>query len=390
MKLYTTSWEKINENLLLNNSFGRELIKTAHTKSDVELLNQLGQKDLLLLNSAFSLIKNKLAWNGSENKYVTTSLSKAYNEGSGNCADINLNLVVLLRELGFDAYPVILSTQNHGIIHPAHPSISRFNYVIAMAKLGKDTLLMDATDPYSEINLLPIRCLNDKGWIVKNTGGSWITLMDYKPFSLTESYKMEVNNDFGFKGFNQKVLKDYAAYGYKKEIKKYNNIAEYQEAIEKESKDFKIHEFEVLGLDTVQDNMGISVQFTQHNYLEKSNDITFFKPVYSPFVSKNPFKLEKREYPVEYNYPITVKQIYIIVIPDNFTISELPESITAKTPDGTMRYTYSINQFDDNITITIAFSVSKTLFLPGEYQTLKDFYQLIIDKQNELIVLKAS
>jgi len=388
MKYYTTSWEKINKNLVNSYNFGRELNKTSHTKSDVETLKKLNQNDFSLLNSTFNLLKNKMAWNGYNRKYVTTSLSKAYKEGEGSCADINLNLVILLRELGFEAYPVILSTQEHGIIHPAHPSISRFNYVIAMAKLGNDTLLMDATDPHSEINLLPIRCLNDKGRIVNNTGGGWITLMDYKSFSFVESYKLDVNKDLSINGINQMKLNNYALYRYKKQIEKYNDTTEYKESLEKEIKDYKIHKLDVTNPDTIQENMKISIEFTQNNYIEQSNDIAFFKPVYQAFVSKNPFKLEKRDYPVEFNYPYLVQQIYTISIPDNFTVTEIPESLLARTPDGKIRYIYNIKQLGNNIILTIKFSVNKTLFLPEEYQTLKNIYQMIIDKQNEMIVLK--
>ena len=388
MEYFTTSWEKINKNLLNNYNFGKELNKSSHIKSDVETLKKLNLNGLPLLNSAFNFLKNKMAWNSYRNKYVTSSLSKTYKEAKGNCAEINLNLVILLRELGFDAYPVILSTQDNGIIHPAHPSISSFNYVIAMAKIGSDTVLMDATDSHSEINLLPIRCLNDKGMVVNNTGGGWIYLMDYKPYSLVESYKLDVNKDLSINGINQMKLKDYAVYQYKKRIEKHNDISEYKASLEKGIKDCKIHKLEVTDPDTIQEDMKIISEFTQNNYIEQSNDIAFFKPAYHAFVSKNPFKLEEREYPVEFNYPFLVQQIYTISIPDNFTITEIPESINVRTPDGKIKYIYNIQQLGNNITLAIMFSITKTLFLPEEYQTLKNVYQMIINKQNEMIVLK--
>lgn len=390
MQYYTTSWEKINENLLTDYQFGKELNKTSHITQDAEALKKLDQKDNILINSAFRLITNKLTWNGYNSKYPTTSLSKAYKDGVGNSADINLNLVILLRQLGFDAYPVLISTQENGIIHPAHPSISRFNYVIAMVKVNNDTLLMDATDSYSEINLLPIRCLNDKGRIVNNTTGDWITLMDYKPYLRVESYDLEILTNLDIKGTCQLHLKDYAAYLNKKEIKSHNNIEEYRAAIEKQTKNYKIHDMEVVGLDTIQDEMKIALNFTQSNYAEQSNDILYFTPVYQPSFSSNPFKLEKRDYPVEFNFPSTLQQLYTLRIPENYSISELPKPMSARTPDGKLRYVYNIVQMGDMITLTITFIRNKTLFLPEEYQGLKDFYQLIIDKQKELIVLKRA
>lgn len=390
IKNYTTTWEEINEILLDDYRFGRELNKTAHVKQDVEAMHQLNQKGVILLNSAFSLIKNKLAWNGDKSKYPASSLSKAYKDGGGNCADINLNLVILLRELGFDVYPVILSTQENGFIHPAHPSISRFNYVIAMVKIENDTLLMDATDPNSEINLLPIRCLNDKGRIVNKADGAWVTLMGYKPYSKMEFYDFEIDKHLDIQGTNQVKLTDYAAYLFKKEIKKSNNIEEYTASLEKQIKDYKIHEFDVVGLDTIHDNIKISSNFSQKNYAEQSNDIVIFTPVYQPFISENPFKLEKRDYPVEFNYPSTFQQIYTIRIPENYVISEMPKPLIARTPKGEMKYMYNITQLSDKIILSIVFANSKTLFLPEEYQGLKNFYQMIIDKQKELIVLKKS
>lgn len=390
MKYYTTSWEKINENLLNDYRFGKEMNKISHIKQDAGTLQKHNQKDNVLLNGAFSLIKNKLAWNGYKSIYPTSSLSNAYKNEGGNSADINLNLIILLRELGFDAYPVLLSTQENGVIHPAHPSISRFNYVIAMVKVDNDTLLMDATDPYSEINLLPIRCLNDRGRIVNNTSGDWVNFMGFKPYSMVETYDIEINNTLELKGINQKRLKDYSAYMFKKEIKKHSNIDEYKASIRKQTKDYKIHAFEVSGLDTIQDDMKISINFSQNNYIEQSNDILFFTPAYQPFISENPFKLEKRDYPVEFNYPISIQQVYTIRIPENFTISELPKPLITRTPDGKMKYSYSINQMGDKIILSIMFSMSRTLFLPEEYQGLKEFYQMIIDKQKELIVLKKA
>lgn len=389
-KYYTTSWEEINEDLLDNFRFGKEMNKTSHIKQDVEALQQTNQKDIVLINSAFNLVKNKFAWNEYMGIYPTSSLSKAYKKGEGNCADINLNLIMVLRELGFDANPVVLSTQANGILHPAHPSLSRLNYVIAMVKIDSNTLLMDATDPYSEINLLPVRCLNDKGRVVNNTNGEWINLMNNKPTSKVEVYDLKINNSLEMQGTSQIKLKDYAAYMFKKEIKKHNNTEEYKSSLEKESKEYKINKYEVVGLDSIQDNIKISIDFSQNNFAEQSNDIAFFTPVYQPFITENPFKLEKREYPVEFNYPFTLRQIYTIQIPENYSISGIPKPLRAQTSDGKMIYIYNINQLGDKIILSIMFTIKKTLCLPDEYQDLKEFYQTIEDKQKEFVVIKKA
>ncbi len=389
IKYYTTSWKDINNVLLGSHNFGKELSKASHLKKEVEILKNCGQEGYMLLNSAFNHVKSKLAWNGYKSKYVTESLSKAYKTGGGNCADINLNLVVLLRELGFNAYPVLLSTQEHGIIHPSHPSISRFNYVIAMVRLYDKTYLLDATDPCSEINLLPIRCLNDKGRIINKAGGEWVNLADYRPYSSIEVRKVTIDKDLVLSGTNNRRLKDYAAYECKKKIKECKNVREYEASIDKQDGNLTIGGMEISGLDTMKKSINISYQFTENNYIDKTNDIAFFSPAFQSFISENPFKLDKREYPVEFNYPYSVRQIYVFTIPENYEVSEIPKPVVVKMPDNSAKFIYNINQMGNTVNLSLMFSIKKTLFLPEEYMAIKNFYQKVIDKQKELIVLKS-
>ncbi len=385
---YTTSWEKINENLLDHTYFGKELERNGHLKDDVLFLKNSGLEGPQLINAAFSFMKSKLIWNGGYDKYTTESLRKAYKNKGGNSADINLNLVAMLRELGFDAYPVLLSTQKHGAVHPAHPSSSSFNYVIAMVQLDGKNYLMDATDPTSLTNTLPTRCLNDKGRIVNNGGGSWIDLNSEKTkYMLVETKKLSINDDLQLVGTTDVRMKDYSAYQFRK---KDTDNKDYKESLEKANKGLHLHNLNIEGQDSLHKAINISYELTQDSYIEKTNDLMFFSPAYMAFVDECPFKLEKREYPIEYNYPYTVQQIISISIPEGYTVSEIPKPLIVQTPDKSAKYIYNISHLGNSINLTLMFSINKTMFLPEEYEILKNFYTMILDKQNELVVLKAS
>lgn len=389
LNTYTSSWETINKNLMNSTYFGKEVGKTSHLKDDIALLKSMFPDESSLLAGAFELVKQKMTWNGSSNKYVNTSLGKAWKDGSGNCADINLNLVNLLGALGFKSFPVILSTQDHGIIHPAHPSVSIFNYVIAMVEYGGDTILIDATDKHSEINLLPVRCLNDKGRIVNETGGNWIHLMDYKPWTTNETYFLTIGADLGVVGICQSMMKDYARYQIKNDIYKNNGLDGYQKNLETIIP-CTIRNMNVNGLDSLNESVQLKFELTKDDVIEKANDLAFFKPAFRPFVTKNPFRLEERQFPVEYNYPCEVKQVYAFTLPENCTILELPQPLSVTTPDGSLKYTYNVSQLSNSIYVTVGFTLNRTLFLPEEYEMLKNIYQMIVDKQNETVVLKIA
>lgn len=385
---YTTTWEQVDERLLNSTYLGRALSKSNHLTEDIAALKRNGQEGLSLIDAAYKHTQKKMAWNGQKTKYVTKTLAKAYKEGSGNCADINLNLVATLGKLGFPAHPVVLSTQKHGIIHPSHPSLSSFNYVIAMVELEDKVYLLDATDPYSEINLLPLRCLNDKGRVIGNSNREWISLMDYRPYQSISNYALALSDDMTLEGTRRLVLTDYAFYQYKKRIKAYDDLVQFEESFD-EQQEATIENLKVEGLDSLE-NLTLTYELSEPSYAEKANDLIYFAPVFNPYFESNPFKLEKREYPVEYDHPYMIRESIFISIPEGYTVSELPKAVNLKMPDNSAQYTYQVLESGNGLIINTNFSIKKSLFLPEEYDGIKQFYQIVIDKQNELVVLEKS
>lgn len=387
-KNYASNWPTIVRNLLDNNYFGKELKKSFHLRKAIDSLKIKNSTGMELVDDALNYMKATIVWNKYYSKYTTETLPQAFRKGEGNVADINLNLVALIRELGFECYPVVLSTQSNGIIYPVHPSNDRLNYVIALVKYeGKDYLL-DATDPFSEINLLPIRCLNDKGLIVKEGGIEWINLMGYRPYSLVETYNISITDDMAFKGMNEMKLRDYSAYLRRKSIKNFNTLDEYFEYAEGHNENLSLNNYEVVGLDSIKSDMTLKVNFKHENQVDKTGNLAMFSPAYEPFYEKNPFKLDNREYPVEFDYPYSVQQIYTITIPEDYTVEEIPQPMILRMPDKSAQYIFNIKQLENKIFLTLIFKQKRMLYLTTEYNDLKAFYQTMIDKQKELVVLK--
>jgi hypothetical protein len=122
--------------------------------------------------------------------------------------------------------------------------------------------------------------------------------------------------------------------------------------------------------------------------LEKAGDLCFFEPMFMDAWKKNPFKIENREYPVEFEYPITDMQSITISIPDGFTIEELPKPAIVKLDDGSVKFMYSITQLGNKLQIISILSINKVFFLPEQYPFLKQLIDMVVDKHKEQIVLK--
>ena len=78
-----------------------------------------------------------------------------------------------------------------------------------------------------------------------------------------------------------------------------------------------------------------------------------------------------------------------IAVPEGYMIDELPKSVRVKLDEkGSGYFEYLISQSDQVISMRSVVKFNRTLFLPDEYDALREFFNLIVKKHNEQIVFK--
>ncbi len=388
VKSFSTTWENVVKELLDEEEFGVKLKRNDFFDTYVKSISLDSMSKFNLMQLAFDQIKNKIKWNESNGIYVNESLKKSYNEGIGSSADINLCLVGLLEKFGFETYPVVLSTQANGFINLTHPTVSDFNYVIAMVRLDGKDYFMDATEPFSRINLLPIRCLNDKGLIVKKGPVEWVDLMKSNSYKNQTTMAYSIDKDFNIQASLTERMDGYAAYLSRKAVKKHSSVEDFVEEFQKNIPGFQINSYQFSGIDSLEKPLIYKYEFSLSNSVESTGNLMFVTPLLFETQKKSPFKMVKRDYPVEYNYPSNQFYSVQIEIPENYSVETLPQSINISMPDKQTKFTYNLNIVGNKIIITSIFVNNRLQFLPTEYNDLKEFYRVMIEKQNEKIVLK--
>ena len=194
IKHYNNTWEDVTKSIYNSTNFGGQLKKTSYFSDD--LLSITAKTDPLpkKVASIFQFVKSKIKWNGFNSIYTRDGVKKAYKEGVGNVAEINLILVAMLREVGLKANPILVSTRSHGI--PIFPTTDGFNYVIAGVEVQNNVILLDATETYSIPNVLPLRDLNWKGRIVRESGSSTFINLFPKKHSVENTFiNVNLNSD---------------------------------------------------------------------------------------------------------------------------------------------------------------------------------------------------
>ena len=101
-------------------------------------------------------------------------------------------------------------------------------------------------------------------------------------------------------------------------------------------------------------------------------------------------KQEKRTFPVD--IPIKSKDQYNLnlTIPDGYIVEELPEPINLKMDGDAGLFQFMTSQTGNRVQVISKVIIKKVHYEPEEYEVIKSFFDIIVEKHGEQIVLKKA
>lgn len=384
---YSSTWESINKQLMLSENFGKRLTGGGFLKDIVESINSSHESNYDKMVAAYSFIHSHMTWNGYSRRFTDESLRTAFKEKSGSEVEINLMLAVLLNNLEIQAYPVMLSTRGHGIIRPTYPTLSGFNYVIVKAIIDEKNYLMDASYPYLPCGMLPKKALNGQGRLISKKHTEWVDLTPAKSYKVLTMYTLELNENGEFYGDIQTLDKGYAALNGRAVLGDYDSEEKYIEDLQDDYEGLLVESFEFVNRnDWYKDLKEKYIIKITDNAIE-AGDLLYFNPMFYEGMEENPFKLEERLYPVEYAYKKDFTYMLNFTIPEGYRLEEKPEDEVVVLPDNAAKFTYRISVMSNMIQVMSKYSINKLIYPSEDYEYLKEFFNHIVAKHAEQIVL---
>ncbi|GGD20535.1 transglutaminase domain-containing protein [Flavobacterium orientale] len=385
---FSTDWESVTQNIYKDESFGDELKKTGYFENDIDAVLQGINTDLEKVAAILNFIKKQVKWNDFNGVYCRDGVKTAYKNKTGNVAEINLMLTAMLRYAGLEANPVLVSTRSNGI--PLFPSLSAFNYVIAAVEFQDGFVLLDATDANSNINILPTRVLNWEGRLIRKDGTSTFARL-IPPFVSKESTLglVTIEPDGVVNGKIRATHFDYNAYQFRN---RYLNLSKesYLESLEKKYTNIEIDDY-VLNNDKDLYKPVIEEYSFKHNGLtEIIGDKMYISPLLYYVISENPFKLEKRDYPIDFVYPAEDKYIITLNIPEGYVVESLPKPQVFALNNNQLTYNFSIQATGSKIQLNVVLNINQSFITPNHYEEITNFFKNVVENQSDKIVLKKS
>ncbi|KFF73210.1 transglutaminase [Chryseobacterium sp. P1-3] len=383
LKLFSSSWEQINKRLHENEDFGGELKRTKLAKENMPA-DVLSIKDEMeKANAIFAYVQKTFTWNKDRGIYTEDGIKKLLETKTGNAAEINLFLIMLLREAGIKADPLLISTVDNGLINLVSPNVSNMNFVLAAVKTGDVFHLYDATSKQSSMDELPLRDWNQYGILLNKEKTLQIQMANAKPGNTFLTIEAKINEDGSVSGtYSDKDTGTFAMYvkdSYDENAEKYKK--QYQENF---SVDFTGIDSKVLENGDFESTM----KFSSMNMIDRIGKKMIINPMLFLSKSSNEFdQTDDRKYSIDFGAPSTKVKKVTIEIPEGYIIEELPQNKKIVTDDKEIEYSYQFKQNKNKLEVTATVKIGSPDYPKEYYPAFKQIWGVASKSENQVISL---
>lgn len=386
-KSYTSTWEQIAELLMKDSEFGGRLSGNVPLKAEVAAL----QLDTLAtvddrVAAVYTLLASRVKWDGNYTLYSSKRPAAVLKDGTGTSADVNFMFIGMLREAGIEAWPVLVRMRHHGHLPVTHPSLKKMDtFVVAFRRDTDDWGFVDAASATGYVDVVRPQLMTDRGLIVGKDGIGWMDLSEKCAGREVTRIAAEVRPDGTVVGERTNYYFQLSSLLFKERVK---NVPE-ADVVEKleRSLEAKVADYAIEG-DAEAFSPSIIETYAFEKTAQGGGDVIYVNPFVFSVWDSNPFTNERRSVPVERPSKITEDYAVTLTIPEGYDVEELPKSISMKSSDGSIAFRVMFSRDGDVINVTYRYQVLRLFFDTDEYADLREVYNLIYAKCNEMIAIR--
>lgn len=380
----TPSWEEVNEQFLLHHDFGFPL---SHTPVYIKtLLAELGIDSMhehQKPKKIFEYVRNNIESYASDDILINSSLEDVVKNKKGSKSEANLLLILMLRNAGFDAKPLVISTRKNGRLSKVFPIIHEYNHVLCYLSLNHVNYTLDASEKYLGFGKYNEEHWNDFGLLI----GEKLVKLPMSPDSVRQKEtvlcRIGAKDDSKWETQIEYKTSDAQAFELRKKSELHHETLMHKIA-------------EILGTDaadviTVDSVMAFDqpLLISAHSTEEMEDSLLYITPFKYGLIKENPFKEKERNFPVEFACLQEYQMVTFIEIPANYRLESLPESkIFQLDEEKSLVFEIKFTTDNNKVTARSKIKFNRAFFEADEYHALRETYDYIIQRHNASVVLR--
>lgn len=389
--VHSDTWAKVGGILADDDDFGGQLNRKLNNEESIIAKAKTMKSDEDKIAYIFNEVKNTMKWNNIDSWYADNGTPRAWENKTGNSAEINLILYHLLKKSGVDAYPMVVSTRDHGKVVPYYTTTAQFNRAVVLVPVDSTKqYVLDATGKYNAYDVTPAELLNSSGLFIDKAKKLFdiIYLQENNPVRQVVMINGEIKPDGKLIGKAQISSKSYDRIN---AIQRYKTDGEkkYMDYLSGNDNNLKISsiKFENMDVDTLP--LTQNVDFNLDLAGSDENYIYLNPNIFTPFKT-NPFLAEKRMTDIDFGYPMSFSINGVYKIPAGYKTDALPKSIILVMPDKSITFKRMVLEDSGNIIIRYNINFAKAEYSKDNYPDFHEFFKKMHEMLNEQVILKKS
>jgi Domain of Unknown Function with PDB structure (DUF3857) len=352
----------------------KELNDTMSMESKVKYVYEYISKNIDWIDDDFSIFSSK-------------GLNDAFKNKKANSGELNLMLIACLNKIGLKAFPMLISTRDNGAPVDKYPIATQFNHILCYTELNGKPLMLDAGNIYRPMNIQRIPSLNEKGWVLEKNKSRWVNIQPSLSSNITAA-SFTLSNNGSLVGNMASLHQGYSAVNERMEAKDDDKREKLKKKLVKDFSEIVVDSIVQKNLDKVSEPYKRKIYCTIPNAAIIGDGLIYIKPTLKTDFDESPFKSVKRDYPVDIPYPFKDQYVLNLTIPDDYEIEEIPQAVSLVLPNNGGYFQYLSSQKESQIQLVIKIQLNQLHFEPVDYSNIKNFFDTIVAKQAEQIVLK--
>lgn len=382
------SWEHLADQLRGLEGFGRWVSAGRQLRQQVDVVTAGVTDPTDRVRALYDYVRTGLQWNEREGPIARQSLKDVLRTRTGSRAELALLLVALLREAGFEADPVLISTRDHGRLDTTHPMLARFNSVLTAVRVGEGWHLMDPSDPLRPYTLLPHDALSERGLRVGRKEVAWVDIVAAQRDVRQVNVEATLAPDGTLAGRLQVVDHTYSALERRHLWRDGGPDALLQSVLLDHLPTAEAEPPQVDHADDVRQALKTVVAFKAPAYAQGAGERLYFNPTVVGRLAENPLRRPERTFPVDHGYPADVVYTLVLTPPPGYTVLERPGNLKLSAAGGGIGYHRTTEVEGGRLVVQTRLLRPQIVFEPGVYAGLRQFYEGLVAAQAEQVVLE--
>jgi len=307
----------------------------------------------------------------------------------GDCKDKTILLISMLDQIGVEAYPVLIGTEDYYNLEEDFPTLV-FNHCIAAVKIGDQIQFVDPTCEVCSFDNLPRDDQERKVLLFGKEGYEILNTPLYLPVENSVGYQMKIEVDEDEDVSVERIVKTYGEFDQGQRFwLKYTQPKLIEESLRKKVSNFCVEgdliSYEIENLKDLDKNVVLRYNFKGKDYFTRAGNLRIL-PVYAK-IDTSLVATKERNYPLDLGLPKQIREEIEIEIPSRLKVKYIPAPVKEESEWMDFNVEYELKE--NKIYFRKTQATKKRKILESEYSRFKESIERLAFLVNERIVLEV-